>query len=370
MSGRFFVCYFETTRRCNINCSYCMTRSEETRPELSTEEAKKYVIDELKKISTKAAISFSGGEFFLRPDALELVKYASSKGIFVIINTNAVSFNENIAKELNLATSGKILMAFSLDSIDKKKNRMLRGEEFSEIEKAVKICKKQDMGFFIMTTISKQSISTLKQTFSFISKNGIPILRSPFVPRGSAKNLKGMMFDRKDMKDNIFPVFKDNCMCYVSYTPFFADPEKVKKELKTAGLTLEGLGCQASRGFIGISAEGNVAPCVQLLDSPAECGNVKQKPLSKIVLQDPLMVSIRERKNYKGKCGKCKYLVSCGGCRAVAYYSNNDPLSEDTTCFFEAGEGKTSKDEESQNEEVRKFVKIVSGYKQFKELFG
>ena len=45
----FFLCYVETTRRCNLACPYCMSRlgGPAPGPELSTEELKTRVLDEL-----------------------------------------------------------------------------------------------------------------------------------------------------------------------------------------------------------------------------------------------------------------------------------------------------------------------------------
>jgi len=60
----FFLCYFETTRQCDQGCPNCMTAraTPPDKPELSTDEAKRLVLDELKAICPKGAVSFSGGE--------------------------------------------------------------------------------------------------------------------------------------------------------------------------------------------------------------------------------------------------------------------------------------------------------------------
>ena len=51
MRNHFFLCYFETTRRCNLRCRYCMSRSQDgrDRKELDTSECKSLVLDELAK---------------------------------------------------------------------------------------------------------------------------------------------------------------------------------------------------------------------------------------------------------------------------------------------------------------------------------
>ena len=62
----FFLCYFESTRQCNLNCRYCMTMSpnSDKKPrgnELSTMEVKRLVIDEVRKYCSGTAVGYSGG---------------------------------------------------------------------------------------------------------------------------------------------------------------------------------------------------------------------------------------------------------------------------------------------------------------------
>ncbi len=79
---QFFMCYFETTRECNQDCPGCMTRIDgPVAPPLSTDEAKTLVIDEIVKICPTGSIAFSGGEFLLRPDALDLLSHAAAHGL-------------------------------------------------------------------------------------------------------------------------------------------------------------------------------------------------------------------------------------------------------------------------------------------------
>ena len=110
--SRFFLCYFETTRRCNLACPYCMSRPLDGPQgrELDTGECKSLVLDEIAKISSNAAVSFSGGEHLLRPDAYELLAHAASLGIWSFINTNGLLLAETDAVSRALeATGGKLV---------------------------------------------------------------------------------------------------------------------------------------------------------------------------------------------------------------------------------------------------------------------
>ncbi len=103
-------------------------------------------------------------------------------------------------------------------------------------------------------------------------------------------------------------------------------------------LSLGNLGCQAGRTFIGINAQGDVAPCVHLLDSPVRCGNVREQPLSRIFDESEILRTLRGERPVKGKCSRCRYGDSCRGCRSLAYYHTGDYLAEDPVLLLRAGD--------------------------------
>jgi radical SAM protein with 4Fe4S-binding SPASM domain len=90
-------------------------------------------------------------------------------------------------------------------------------------------------------------------------------------------------------------------------------------------------GCTAGIATIAISSNGEVYPCRRL---PISIGNVNHKKLLNIwESNDSFLKDLRER-NLSGKCKDCKYKSVCGGCRAVAFAINKNPLSEDPQCFL------------------------------------
>jgi radical SAM protein with 4Fe4S-binding SPASM domain len=338
--------------------------------ELTTTEIKKLIIDELKKYSSKVIIAFSGGEFLLREDHLAILEYTSNSGIYSFINTNATLVNDEKIRQLKDITSDKLIFGFSLNSINDDINKWSRDDRAQTTIDAIKLCNKYDIGFFILVTISQNNLSTLKETMHYLKMKEIPVLRSPFVPRGSAKKFKDLSFNKEQMKDIIFPALNNNYLSYISYCPFFVSPELMEELKEEVGI--KQLGCQAGIGFVGISAEGEVAPCVQLLDSKeVSCGNVRDIPLYKILTESELLKKIRDRNNLKGKCGICRYKNVCGGCRALAFYYNNDILAEDPCCFFEPGDATTvSEFEHIQDENVKKFIDFLKYNKPWNTIFS
>ncbi len=370
--NRFFLCYFEATRHCNLSCPYCMTEAKGTpQPgELSTAEIKELIIDEVAKYCSHPAMAFSGGEFLLRPDALDLLSYTSRKGMYSFINTNATLLNKKTLKNIKSAADNRVIFVFSLNSIEKKIHKWSRNDGLSTVIKAAKLCMKQKINFFFIVTISKNNLHTLKKTVDILKSQGVPVLRSPFVPRGLGRSFPELMLERDDFESIIHPVLRNYAYSYVSYTPFFASPEFIDRMQEKMNVAIGQLGCQAAKGFVGINAEGDVAPCVQMLDSDVKCGNVRNKPLLEILQHSEILNSLRTRDNLKGKCGRCRYKQTCGGCRAMAYYTTGDYLEADPDCFFEPEDENTASElEEMQNGNTAIFLDFITSHEPWSLLF-
>ncbi|MFH1368807.1 MAG: radical SAM protein [Elusimicrobiota bacterium] len=370
--NRFFLCYFEGTRQCNLNCPYCMTRTGEKprKDELTTDEIKRLVIDEVIKYCSHPAMAFSGGEFLLRKDAIDILGYTAQKGMWSFINTNATLLNEETLRNIKGATGNKVIFVFSLNSLESDVHEWSRDDSLNTVVKAAKLCSREGINFFFILTISKNNLHTLKKTINFLKSKGVPVLRSPFVTRGSGRNHADLLFSKEDMRDTIHPVLRDYPLSYISYAPFFASPEFLEEKQKQMNVSIGQFGCQAAKGFVGINAEGDVAPCVQMLDSTVLCGNVRETPLLDILRNNETLNSLRNRDSLKGKCGICRYKHTCGGCRAIAYYKTGDYLESDPNCFFEPETPETrSEHEHIQTKNTEIFLSFISGQEPWKSLF-
>ncbi len=369
----FFLCYFETTRRCNLACGYCMSRPDEPpkEPELGTEEAKTLVLDEIARVSSNAAVAFSGGEHLLRPDAFELLEHAARIGLWSFINTNGRILVETdaVARAVK-ATGGKLVFVLPLNSTDPAVNRSTRDDDSRTVMQAAEICRRDGAAHFFILTISRDNLPTLGATMTFLKMNRVPVLRAPFVPRGAGRHRTNLLCGPSEMRDVIHPALTSNPLAYISFTPFFASPDALGDAWKQLKPRISGLGCQAGRAFAAVGAEGNVVPCVQLLDSACIRGNVRKRKLTEIISGDPVFKALRSRESLGGKCGRCRYRMTCGGCRALAHYQNGDIMAEDPTCFFDpAGPAEKCTLEEAQTAQTGKFMEFIKYNQPWNTLF-
>ncbi len=369
----FFLCYFETTRRCDQGCPNCMTRlsPSPSRPELTTWEAQHLVLDELAEICPRGAVSFSGGEILQRPDHLELIEHNAGNGLYSFVNTSGAGLDDAKIRELKRAAAGRLTMGFSLDSVDTGVQERCRAGGQAYLERLLRLCDEEDVPYFVLVTVSRLNLTTLGATLDWLAERQIPTIRSPFVPRGAAAAHRHLCFDREDMEKRISPALRANPLSYVSYVPFFAAPDATHLTLAGHKLSLGSLGCQAGRTFIGINAQGDVAPCVHLLDTPVRCGNVREKPLSRIYDESEILLTLRGERPVKGKCSRCRYGDSCRGCRSLSYYHTGDYLAEDPACFFEPLTVETrSPYEEEQTRNTRVFLNHLVRHRPWSEIFG
>lgn len=373
--SQFFLCYVETTRRCNLACPYCMSRlnGPSARRELTTEELATNVLDELAIARPGAAVAFSGGEMLLRPDALELVRHAGEKGLKVFLNTNGVLLSERpqLIERLQEASEGNFIVVLPFNSVDEEPQRWTRNDSAKTVMRLAEICESKGVSYFFLVTISCKTAGSIGKTMQYLKRRQIPVLRAPFVPRGAGNAFRDLMLTREIMEREVHPALSANPLSYISFTPFFASPEALEAAWRENGLTIAGLGCQAGRSFAAVSAEGDIAPCVQLLDSGAVRGNVLERRLSDVLDSDPVFLMLRSREQLDGKCGRCRYKMSCGGCRAMAYYTHGNIMGEDPTCFFEPRDARDrSPLEEMQTRNTKEFLDFVKYNEPWNELFG
>jgi radical SAM protein with 4Fe4S-binding SPASM domain len=90
-------------------------------------------------------------------------------------------------------------------------------------------------------------------------------------------------------------------------------------------------GCSAGLTYAGLSASGDLLPCVP---APIRLGNLLKEKLERIWIRNSLLNYLRDRNASKGSCRICTYRGLCGGCRYTAQITQGDWLASDTSCPF------------------------------------
>jgi len=316
-------------------CKHCYREAgEKVREELTTEEGKN-LIDEIKKAGFRIMI-FSGGEPLMREDIFELVGYASQVGLRPVFGTNGTLITREVAKKLkNLGAMG---MGISLDSLDPEKHDRFRGYPggFEEAVRGMENCLAEKLPFQIHTTVMDWNKDEIENITDFAVEKGAVAHHIFFlVPTGRAINIEEESLRAKEYEEILTRIMLKQQKVPIEIKPTCA-PQfmRIAKEM---GMDLRfQRGCLAGTSYCIISPKGEVQPCAYLNIS---IGNVRETPFSQIWAESPVFKELRSL-NYKGGCGRCKYKLACGGCRArAAFYNNGDYMAEEPWCLYQGRTG-------------------------------
>ncbi len=144
-----FSCIIKATSRCGLNCSHCPWPKNQNR-EMATAEVKGK-INEAHRLGCVSVV-FEGGEPTLRSDLADLINYAKSKKMSVILITNGQNdFGSYNADSICISVEG-----------DKTTHEKIRGENtFEKIQNNVKKSKSQNI--IILTTLSQANSGVLEE---------------------------------------------------------------------------------------------------------------------------------------------------------------------------------------------------------------
>src|SRR6267142_4608105 len=97
---RPYYASIDVTYRCNLRCVHCsLWDRPEGEAELTLEEMQDIVL-KMKSWLNLPAMDLLGGEAFLRPETMKLIRFAIEQGMFLHIVTNGTMLTERIAREL------------------------------------------------------------------------------------------------------------------------------------------------------------------------------------------------------------------------------------------------------------------------------
>ena len=316
---------WELTAACNLSCRYCRASAshEPDQGELDTDEAKRFV-ESIAPL--KPMLILSGGEPLLRPDLFQIIRLAVSLGIRVSLASNGTLITSGLAEEI--ADSGVSRVSISLDGADAAMHDHGRGQ--GSFERSIRGIEnlRGRVDFQINFTVTQKNQSELIRIFDLAEKLGAAALHIFFlVPTGRGRE-----------EDVITPVRQEEMLrqiegemdrrtleVQVTCAPQYA-------RLKRPGHGRGSGGCLAGRGFVFVSRKGEVYPCGYL---PLRVGSIREKNFIEIWENSPELQALREGR-LKGKCGRCEFSRSCGGCRARAYALTGDYLQSDPSCRLEA----------------------------------
>lgn len=326
---------WNVTNACNMYCAHCYRDAGcKAEDELSTEQAKK-LLTEIKRAGFQIMI-FSGGEPLMRPDILELVKFADSLGLFPVFGTNGTLITPQMAKDLKAA--GARAMGISLDSLDAAKHDKFRSFPggWQGAVDGMKNCKAAGLPFQIHTTVMDWNAPELEDMIDFAVEIGARAHHFFFlVPTGRAATIEEESLRAEQYEDVLTRIMRKQQAVPIELKPTCA-PQFLRIAAELGMKSRFHRGCLAGLSYCIISPKGKVQPCAYLKEY---LGDVRETPFDEIWKNNPVLQKLRTMK-YDGGCGACKYQRVCGGCRArAAIYHNGDYMAEEPWCLYHGRKG-------------------------------
>lgn len=346
------VVVWNVTRRCNLQCVHCYSRSEDVEygGELTLEEGKA-LIEDLAEFGSPV-ILFSGGEPLVRKGILDLIRYAAQRGRRAVLSTNGTLINRELAEQLK--DIGLSYVGISLDGLEQVHDAF-RGVPgtFARVMGAIDHCKAVGLKVGLRFTINRRNFQDMPGIFDLVEEREIPRIcfyHLVYAGRGTqlvnedldhaqTREVVDLILDRtRRLHDKGLPVevltvdnHADGPYLYLRLLK--EDPDRAAQVLDLLQMNE---GNNSGRGIGCVSWDGAVH--ADQFWRHHSFGNVRNRPFSRIWTDtdDEFLVKLKEKKRHvKGRCATCKWLDICGGnFRVRAEAVHDDVWAPDPACYL------------------------------------
>lgn len=311
----------EITTRCNLNCLHCYNRGEEN-VDFPFEQILKYI--HFANDNNVSTLIFSGGEACLHKDFGKICEYLkenrkSLTGIKKItLQTNGLIKNMNLE---NLHGFDYIHLSFDIDE------NGLREISLSQTVELANNIKSVGIKPYFFTTVHKKNLEHIDDIVKIANDNEINIAFNFCIDTGRDKEFLLSSDEKREAISKLLE-YENSGKINKLRNPYVNSFKKMTlnegEKFKIKG------GCTAGIASCDILANGDVLPCPFLRK---KAGNIYKENLEDIWLNSELFSILRNRKAYK-KCGECKYLAYCGGCRESALTTSKEINGYDGNCII------------------------------------
>jgi AdoMet-dependent heme synthase len=348
-----FIVIWETTRACALACVHCRADAIARRDpnELTTAEACG-LIDQVKAFGEPSPLFvLTGGDPMWRKDLVEIVGYASSRGVSVALTPSGTAAPTR-ARLAELQKAGLSRVAVSLDGPDAATHDRFRGVRGSYMYTMKIIDAVTDLGLplQINTTVSRTTLPRLREMAERVAGVSLTLWAVFFLiqtGRGraldqiSAMECEDVLAWLHDLSARVpfgiktteAPHFRrviwqaEQTRAAAGGAPEAAEVFR-RPQLRAPRAVNDG------NGFVFVDHVGEIYPSGFL---PMSRGSVRRGDLVGVYRHDPVFLRLRDAEGFTGRCGRCEFREICGGSRSRAYATTRDALGDDPLCAYEPG---------------------------------
>jgi len=262
-------CFLESTYRCNEKCLHCFNPGASHKvgeaPKRNTNELTldeyRDLIDELYDLGVYA-ITVSGGEFFLRKDAFEIMALIKKKNIRLIVFTNGIKLSEDkINKIANLYPHQVHLSLYSANPVTHDKFTQVPNSWLQTISTAKALIAEGIM-VILKCPLTKDTAHEHSELTSIANELKSGIRFDAVISAGNDGALEPLDLNITNFNEIVRLALEKDSPWYVG------EKNNIKKRTISEGSRPCGIG----NSGLSITPEGDILPCVAL---PAKLGNVR-----------------------------------------------------------------------------------------------
>lgn len=309
--------WWDITTNCNFKCLHCYSSSaSKDVKELDTNGCKK-IIDEL--ASNKVFfVYYLGGEPFIREDFLDILDYATAKGLSTMVNTNAWFVAKDTIRHLKKLDVHRLRI--SLDGASPTSHDSFRGKSgaFDRVVSALQNAKSLDFdGISIVITATRNNLGEIGSIIDLVVGYGVKEVQVvPVSKTGSALQhysdlefgIEEHAFLKKILEENKNK-YKADALIY-SVDGVLDNP--CTTCVKSGKIIPDFMGCRSGRTICNIDSLGNMIPCL-LVRKPI-FGNLLDTPLAEIWHHSTVLNKWRTKHvDQHTACVSCEYNTICLG---------------------------------------------------------
>lgn len=331
--------FWESTVRCNLACAHCRrieTADEAAREDLTTAEFRR-VLDSCASLG-KPIIVFSGGEPLMRDDWEVLAAHAKALGLPTALATNGTMVDDAVAGRI--VRAGFRRVSISLDGADSATHDAFRRVEgcFEAALAGIAALRSAGMPVQVNATIAAHNADQLDDLYALTRSVGAEALHLfLLVPVGCGMEIGESHQLAAERYEQVLEWVLDREADNQIELKATCAPHYYRKAAQRAAETggsagrsgTHGRGCMCGVSVAFVSHKGEVFPCGYL---PVHCGSVRTQPLAEIWRTSQVFGKLRDFEALLGKCGRCEYKGSCGGCRARAYSLTGNFMAAEPAC--------------------------------------
>mgnify|MGYP000804881607 FL=1 len=296
----------EITEKCNLKCKHCYLEAGICKTSMIDYDRFEKLVDEM-VANHVLNVEITGGEIFMHPRVLDILKLCYKKFAMLGILTNGTIMTDEVL-ELIAENKDRTVVNISIDAVDPDMHDEFRGMKGSWKASCNTIRRLADKGIKVRmaSCISKDNMWEIDKLADLAVSLGASIFSFNFIEefgRGSEFSKEKGIENAVEYDKYVRKIIND----YKDIIPVIKEEDKSEMKLHE--------NCGAGTRSVVIGADGDIRPC-PLSPKLRFMGNVLKDDF-KSVFDNPKIKRLQEiiPPDIRNGCDPdCKYLANCTGC--------------------------------------------------------